>query len=93
MLEGNCAIHVRPLGNSPKFRVYVEAGTATAARDLLAQAMNEVKNADRLTQFKRAFSGSEDCFSATFIFNTRANRNVPRELKGVGSDDQSAPDP
>jgi phosphomannomutase len=42
MLEGDRVIHLRPSGNAPEFRVYVEAETPEAARDLLAQAMAEV---------------------------------------------------
>ncbi len=42
MLEGDRVIHLRPSGNAPEFRVYVEAETPEAARDLLTRAMAEV---------------------------------------------------
>ncbi|MGD9919345.1 MAG: phosphomannomutase [Paenirhodobacter sp.] len=46
-LAGNEVVHLRPSGNAPEFRVYVEAGTAATAQDLLARALERVKRVIR----------------------------------------------
>ncbi|MEJ1991727.1 MAG: phosphomannomutase [Maritimibacter sp.] len=41
-LEGGRVLHLRPSGNAPEFRVYVEADSAEAARELLGAALLRV---------------------------------------------------
>lgn len=43
MLAGGRVVHLRPSGNAPEFRVYVEAETAVAAAALLAAALDLVR--------------------------------------------------
>lgn len=44
-LAGDRVVHLRPSGNAPEFRVYVEAASAAEAGALLARAMGLVRDA------------------------------------------------
>ena len=43
ILKGGGVLHVRPSGNAPELRVYVESTDATRAKALLAQALEQLK--------------------------------------------------